>query len=84
MEFDGAELWETCCCTVWVRSVFTGATFSRGTRMYTLSSTCRVDVAVATGSVPVTTAYEAVLYPLAQAVGVADAGAPSVALLRVC
>ena len=48
------------------------------------SSTFCVEAAVAAGSVPVTTAFEAVVYPRAPAVGVADAGVIPVALLRVC
>ena len=43
-----------------------------------------VDAAGAAGSVTVNTAFEAVLHPLASAVGVADAGAVPVALFRVC
>ena len=82
--FCGPALWETWCCTVSVRPVSTGATFSRDTRIYTLSSSFCVDAAGAAGSVPVTTAFEAVLYPLAPAAGVADTGAAPVALLRVC
>ena len=31
----GPALWETWCCTVSVRPVSSGATFSRETRMYT-------------------------------------------------
>ena len=39
---------------------------------------------VAAGSVPVTTAFKAALYPLAPAVEVADGSPPPVGLLRVC
>ena len=67
-----------------MRPVSAGATFSRGTRMYTQSSFFSVNAAGAAGSIAVTTAFEAVLYPLAQALGMADAGAIPVALLRVC
>ena len=69
-EFCGPALWKRWCCTVSVSPVSTGATFSRGTRMYTSSSPFCVDAAGAAGSVSVATAFEAVLYPLAPAVGV--------------
>ena len=51
--------------------------------MYTYSAFFCVGAAGAAGSIPVTTTFEAVLYPLAPDVGVADAGAIPVALHRV-